>query len=137
MNPDEGREIDVVVSLADARTRRDIRQSIADAAASGNLEALRARRIRAAAFAFACHGPLDRHAELAIYDERCPAETDDRDPAIVACIVAGLSRHQLPTPEDYARVFGVAAPSATDAARFIVETGGDLYCRMHGVPCDH
>ena len=135
MSPHPG-ESAVVVNLADARTRRRIRQSIADAAASGSAEALRARRIRAAAFAFACHGPLERHAELAIYDEGCPAECDERDPAAVARIVAGLPRNHVPTAADLAEVFGVDAPSPVDAARFIVETGGDLYCRLHGVPCD-
>lgn len=127
---------DVVVNLADARTRHRIRQSIADAAASGNAVALRARRIRAAAFAFACYGSLERHAELAIYDDGCPAESDDRDPVTVARIVAGMPRNQVPTPADLARVFGVVDPSPIDAARFVVETGGDLYCRLHGVPCD-
>lgn len=126
----------VVVSLADARTRHSIRRSIAAAAASGNGAAVRARRVRAAAFAFACDGALDRHAELALYDEACPAESDDRDPAIVARIVLGLPRGQAPTASDLALVFGVESPSPADAARFIVETGGDMYCRLHGVPCD-
>ncbi len=136
MNPENCRGTDVVVNLADARTRRRIHQSIAAAAASGNATALRARRIRAAAFAFACHGSLDRHTALAIYDEDCPAESDDRDPATVAQIVAGLPRNQMPTAADLARVFGVEHPSPADAALFVVETGGDIYCRLHGVPCD-
>jgi hypothetical protein len=127
---------EVVVNLADARTRRGIRRSIAEAAASGNASDLRGRRIRAAAFAFACHGPLERHAELALYDDGCPADVDDRDPATVARIVAGLPRTHVPTAADFVQVFGVEAPSPDDAARFLVETGGDLYCRLHGVPCD-
>lgn len=130
------RAADVVVSLADARTRRSIRLSIADAAASGNAAAVRERRVRAAAFSFACAGALDRHAELARYDESCPADTDERDPATVARIVLGLPRRATPTAAEYQIVFGVDAPSASDAARFVVETGGDLYCRLHGVQCD-
>ena len=125
-----------VVNLADARTRRGIRRSLADAAAKGNAAAVRERRVRAAAFSFACSGALERHAELALYDESCPADTDERDPATVACIVLGLPRSKVPTPADLRLVFGVDAPSSSDAARFVVETGGDLYCRLHGVQCD-
>jgi len=129
-------EADVVISLADARTRRDIRRSITDAEARGNREVVRERRVRAAAFSFACHGDLDRHAQLAQYDESCPADTDERDPATVARIVLGLPAAAAPSAADLRIVFGVDAPSAADAARFVVETGGDLYCRLHGVQCD-
>jgi hypothetical protein len=131
------RGAEVVINLADARTRRNIRRSIADAAAGGNTAAVRERRIRAAAFSFACNGALERHAELAIYDDSCPADTDERDPATVACIVLGLQRSETPTPADLQIVFGVDAPSSSDAARFVIETGGDLYCRLHGINCDH
>jgi hypothetical protein len=125
-----------VISLADARWRRNIRRSIAEATASGNSADVRERRIRAAAFSFACDGALVRHAELAIYDESCPADTDERDPATVARIVLGLPRNRTPTAAELRIVFGVDAPSSSDAARFVVETGGDLYCRLHGVQCD-
>ena len=127
---------EVVVNLADARTWRSIRRSIADAAASGNMSAVRERRIRAAAFSFACNGALVRHAELAAYDESCPADTDERDAATVARIVLGLPPSEAPTPADLLVVFGVDAPSPSDAARFVVEAVGDLYCRLHGVQCD-
>jgi len=50
--------------------------------------------------------------------------------------VLGLSRCATPTPAELQRVFGVDAPSPADAARFVVETGGDLYCRLHGLQCD-
>jgi hypothetical protein len=125
-----------VIDLADARCRRRIRRSIAEAAASGNTADIRERRIRAAAFSFACDGALERHAELAIYDENCPADTEERDPATVARIVLGLPWNKTPTPVELRIVFGVDAPSSSDAARFVVETGGDLYCRLHGVQCD-
>ena len=134
---DRNRGTDVVVDLADARSRRSMRRSIADATASGNAADVRERRIRAAAFLFACNGALERHAELAIYDESCPADTDERDPTTVACIVLGLPRSKVLTPAELRIVFGVDAPSPSDAARFVVETGGDLYCRLHGVPCDN
>jgi len=132
----ESRGANVVTSLADARLRRRIRLSIADATASGNSGAVRERRVRAAAFAFACNGALERHAQLAIYDESCPAETDERDPAAVARIVLGLARSAPLTPADLHAVFGVHAPSSSEAALFVVETGGDLYCRLHGIQCD-
>lgn len=125
-----------VVDIADARTRRVIRQSIADAAARGNAVGVRERRVRAAAFSFACHGPLERHAKLALYDESCPADTDERDPITVARIVLGLPRSTVPTAADLRIVFGVDAPTSSDAARFVVETGGDLYCRLAGIHCD-
>ena len=134
---ERNRETAVVINLADARSRRNIRQSIADATACGDTAAARERRIRAAAFSFACDGALERHAELAIYDESCPADTDERDPATVACIVLGLPRSKTLTPVELRIVFGVDAPSPSDAARFVVETGGDLYCRLHGVPSDN
>jgi len=130
------RQADVVTSLADARTRRSIRRSIVDAASKGNASAVRERLVRAAAFSFACHGALERHAALAVYDESCPADTDERDPATVACIVLGLPQSAAPTAADLRVVFGIDAPSPSDVARFVVETGGDLYCRLHGVQCD-
>jgi hypothetical protein len=130
------RGADEPINLGDARTRRSIRRSIADAAARGNATAVRERRVRAAAFSFACNGALERHAQLAVYDEGCPADTDERDPSTVARIVLGLSRCATPTPAELQRVFGVDAPSPADAARFVVETGGDLYCRLHGLQCD-
>ena len=123
MVAEQNRGADVLINLADARTRRSISRSIAAAAARGNTAAVRERRVRAAAFAFACGGALARHAELAIYDESCPADTDDRDPAVVARIVLGLSRTAAPTPAELQAVFGVDAPSSADAARFVVETG--------------
>ena len=127
---------EVVTNLADARWRRSIRRSIAEATASGNVADVRERRIRAAAFSFACYGALERHAALASYDESCAADTDERDPATVARIVLGLPRNKTPTPVELRIAFGVYAPSSSDAARFLVETGGDLYCRMHGIQCD-
>jgi hypothetical protein len=130
------RGTEVVVNLADARWRRSIGRSIAEATASGNAADVRERRIRAAAFSFACDGALERHAELAIYDESCPADTDERDPATVARIVLGLPWNRIPTPVELRIVFGVDAPTPADAARFVVETGGDLYCRLQGVQCD-
>jgi hypothetical protein len=130
------RGTEVVIDLADARWRRNIRRSIAEATAGGNTADVRERRVRAAAFAFACDGALERHTELAIYDEGCPADTDERDPATVARIVLGLPGNRTPTPAELRIVFGVDAPSSSDAARFVVETGGDLYCRLHGVQCD-
>lgn len=137
MVAEQSRESGVVINFADARTRRGIRLSIAAAAARGNAAAVRERRVRAAAFSFACDGPLERHAELAIYDENCPADTDERDPSTVARIVLGLPRGAALTSADFQIVFGVDAPSSSDAARFVVETGGDLYCRLHGIQCDN
>jgi hypothetical protein len=127
---------EVVVDLADARTWRSIRRSIALAAASGNTTVVRERRIRAAAFSFARNGALERHAQLAAYDDSCPADTDERDAVTVARIVLGLSRGTAPTLSDFLAVFGVDAPSPSDVARFVVETAGDMYCRLHGVRCE-
>ena len=127
----------VVISLADARAKRNIRRSIALAAASGSIMAIRERLVRAAAFAFACDGLLERHVALALYDETCPADKHERDPATVARIVLGLPRGAEVTPSDLLLALGVESPSPFDAAHFMVETAADMYCRMHGMQCDN
>src|SRR5579871_5186519 len=101
----DGNRSATVIDLAKERVTRRIRESIRAATARGDAPGARERRVRSAAFEFACNAPAERHARLALYEQFCAPDADGCDPAAVARIVLALPANVTPGPADYRAVF--------------------------------